>query len=149
MHLASMHFQKGAIVRFVLWLLFAVGVTGCLPVTTAKIQLGAGYNAAEMDRAEAIVERLGFSRIMFEPRGEKALPRAKYPDEWVSNFELNKAFGVSVSFSMKDGSLTVGFAERNTRFSAEGEELLRTLTAEMRSTYGDKVSISDGGPGAH
>lgn len=134
-------FRLFACVSIVIFVLAA-----CLPVTTRTISLGSGYSLSEMDRAESIIESLGFSRAMFEPSDGKRVPRMKYDDEWIAVFQTTNppAFGASVFWSVKNGELRVGFSEHNTKLSPEGETLLQSLLEKLRGTYGEQLFIESG-----
>jgi hypothetical protein len=127
-----------------LWLLssFLLCLTACLPSTKATMQLGNGYAVTEMGRVEAVIEKAGFSRRVFD--GPRATAhRIEKDGRIVSAFETQGSgkFGASVSWTRADGSLTVHVAESDTRFSPHGEELLQRLRQELQNIYGKRVTI--------
>lgn len=120
--------------------------TACLPVKTATIQFSGKYGEADVSQIEGIVERLGFSRIEVESISGGRRARAEHDGEMVSGFETpfgtaDAGFGVSILWKMTDGSIRVIFAERNTRFSDRGIALKDKLVEELRTLYGNQVSI--------
>jgi hypothetical protein len=122
------------------WLLICL--TACVPSTKATIRLGHGYAATEMDRVEAVVEKAGFTRRVFD--GPRATAHRMEKDgNVVSAFEAAppRRFGASVSWTRADGSLAVDFAEYDTQLSSRGQTLLQNLRTELQAIYGERVII--------
>jgi hypothetical protein len=89
------------------------------------MRLGNGYAVAEMDRVEATAHRIERDgRII----AAFAIPSSNH-------------FGASVSWTRSDGTLTVDFAENDTRLSADGQALLQRLRQELQKIYGDRVTM--------
>jgi hypothetical protein len=127
-----------------LWLLssFLLSLAACLPSTNATMQVGHGYAITEMDRVEAVIEKVGFTRRVFD--GPKATAhRIERDGKVISAFETQASgqFGASVSWTRTDGSLAVDFAEFDTRFSPHGQALLQKWKEELQNIYGNRVII--------
>ena len=127
-----------------LWLLssFLLCLTACLPSTKATVQLGNGYAVTEMDRVEAVIEKAGFTRRVFD--GPRATAhRIEKDGRVVSAFDtqVSGKFGASVSWTRADGSLAVDFSEYDTRFSPNGQALFQRLRQELQNVYGKRVII--------
>jgi putative intracellular protease/amidase len=125
-----------------LWLvpIYVLCMAACVPTTKAMIPLGNGYGATEMDRLEAVVEKVGFTRRVFD--GPRATAhRIQRDGRIVSAFETQAParFAATVSWSRADGSLAVEFAEYDTRFSPGGQALLQRLKEELQNIYGERV----------
>jgi hypothetical protein len=108
------------------------------------MQLGNGYAVSEMDRVEAVIEKAGFTRRVFD--GPRATAhRVERDDRVISAFETpaSRQFGASVSWRRADGSLAVDFAEHDTRFSPHGQALLQRLRQELQNIYGNRVILDE------
>jgi hypothetical protein len=126
------------------WLLSSLllCLTACLPSTTATMRLGNGYAVAEMDRVEAVIEKAGFTRRVFDGPSATA-HRIERDGRIIAAFAIPSSnhFGASVSWTRSDGTLTVDFAENDTRLSADGQALLQRLRQELQKIYGDRVTM--------
>jgi hypothetical protein len=127
-----------------LWLLssFLLCLTACIPSTKATILLGSGHAATEMDRVEAVIEKAGFTRRVFD--GATATAHRIEKDGKVNAaFETPapREFSASVSWTRADGSLAVDFTQYDTQLSKRGQTLLQNLRQELQKIYGDRVVI--------
>lgn len=116
---------------------FLVCLAACTPTTKATIQLGNGHAATEMNRLETVVEKVGFTKRVFDGPPATA-HRVEKDGKIVSRFETPapQRFGTAVSWTRADGSLVVEFAEYDRQFSPRGEELLQRLRKELLDLYG-------------
>jgi len=124
-------------------LAFATVVSGCLPSTTATMLVSKTAERPQMLEAERIVESLGFCRLVVEPASGESSPRLSRAGTTVAGFQScsSLAFGVSVSLLERTTELRVVFAERNSRFSPEGERLLQSVLAALRARFGEQVTL--------
>ena len=116
-------------------------VSGCIPTTTASLEIGSGYAVNDMADAEAIVENLQFSRIWFDAPSNLRVPRVEREGRLIAAFE-QRQFGVSVELQPSDGLLRLTFAERNTEFSEKGQQVLHRLTEQLRIRFGPQVRLT-------
>jgi hypothetical protein len=129
--------------RCLLWLFLASLMIGCipfLPIVTVPFDLGKGHSLADMERAEAIAEKLGFERhtvVIDKVRRIRADDEKRY----TSSFGIGYGFTIRVNLYKSDGRLEVRFTEntRDDNSSPEGERILQKLNQELRAEFGDQV----------
>lgn len=127
----------------ILLLCIALGLAACIPSTRATIPLGNGYPSAEIDRIDALLEKLGFSRSWFTTSNGERTAHIEREGKVISAFstETPRGFGAGVLWSREGGALNVEFAEYNTRFSEDGKQRLQTLLASLRQIYGQGITL--------
>jgi hypothetical protein len=94
-----------------------------------------------MDRVEAVVAKVGFTRRVFD--GPRATAhRIERDGKVASAFETQSpgGFAASVSWTRANGSLEVDFAEHDAQLSPRGQTLLKNLKQELQNIYGDRVT---------
>jgi hypothetical protein len=130
-------------VLVLLLLCIALGLAACIPSTRATIELGNGYPSTEIDRIDALLEKLGFSRSWFAASNGERAAHIEREGKLISSFvtEAPRGFGAGVLWSRDGGKLTVEFAEYNTRFSEDGKQRLQALVADLRQIYGQSVTL--------
>lgn len=132
------------LIRCLIALAVVICLAGCLPIATATIHIGNGFTMDDMEKAEAVIEQLGFVRRWMEPPDKPRVKRADRADKFVSVFELQRgAYGAGVTLRKRDGNLEVGFGERNDHISPEGRAILNELVQQLRTTFGDAVEWTE------
>jgi hypothetical protein len=128
---------------YLLCLFLASLMTACLPVASASFDLGKGHSFADMERAEAVAEKLGFKRrtlVINKLERIRGVNEEKYYSRfYVPGFDM--VFGIGVDLYKNDGRLEVWFTENtdDDNFSTKGEHILQKLDQELREEFGNQV----------